>query len=62
MAENHVNLENEILNKQLFYYCREKAQKALWFAETYGITLKTLELEDSTGKPITVDLNSGRRN
>lgn len=56
------DLEIEILNKQLFHYCREKAQQALWFAKTYGINLKTLEMEDSTGKPITVDLASGKRN
>ena len=52
--------EKEILTKQLFYYCREKAQKALWFAETYGITLKTLEMEGQTGKQITVNLSSGK--
>ncbi|KAJ7377065.1 hypothetical protein OS493_031023 [Desmophyllum pertusum] len=33
---------------------REKAQKALWFAETYGLNLKSLNMEDSTGKQINV--------
>ncbi|KAJ7394804.1 hypothetical protein OS493_000638 [Desmophyllum pertusum] len=37
---------------------REKAQKALWFAETYGLNLKSLNMEDSTGKPICLNLNS----
>ena len=42
-----------------FHCCRNKAQKALWFAETYGLTLKSLHMEDNTGRPINVDLNSG---
>ncbi|KAJ7380655.1 hypothetical protein OS493_007020 [Desmophyllum pertusum] len=37
---------------------REKAQKALWFADTYGLSLKYLNMEDSSGRPIDVNLNS----
>ncbi|KAJ7391505.1 hypothetical protein OS493_018556 [Desmophyllum pertusum] len=33
---------------------REKAQTALWFAETYGLVPKSLNLEDSTGQQINV--------
>lgn len=40
---------------------REKAQKALWFAETYGLTLKTLHIEDRTGCQINVNLGQASR-
>ena len=40
-------------NNTLFY--REKATKALWFAETYGLVLKELKMED-TGNDINVTL------
>lgn len=46
--------------------CREKAEKALWFAETYGLVPKSLKMEDKTGAQINVtlagDYNSGNCN
>ena len=46
-----------------FDICRLKAEKALWFAETYGLIPKTLTMADSTGTEINVpigrDQNSG---
>ena len=33
---------------------RENAETALWFAETYGLTPKSLSLEDTTGLLINV--------
>jgi len=38
----------------LFY--REKVTKAFWFAETYGLVLKELKMEDTTGNDINVTL------
>ena len=43
-----------IKNNTLFY--REKATKALWFAETYGLVLKKLKMEDTSGNEINVTL------
>ena len=40
----------------LFYICRLKAEKALWFAETYGLSPKTLTMADSTGTEINVPI------
>ena len=46
--------------------CREKGEKALWFAETYGLVPKSLKMEDKTGAQINVtlagDYNSGNCN
>lgn len=39
-----------IKNNTLFY--REKATKALWFAETYGLVHKELKMEDTSGNDI----------
>ena len=44
-----------IKNNKLFY--REKATKALWFAETYGLVLKELKMEDTLGNFINVLIN-----
>ena len=40
------------------FLSREKAQKALWFAETYGLRLKSLAMEDPSGHPISIDFMS----
>lgn len=40
------------------FVSREKAQKALWFAETYGLSLKSLVMEDPSGCPISIDFMS----
>lgn len=43
-----------IKNNTLFH--REKATKVLWFAETYGLVLKELKMEDTSGNDINVTL------
>lgn len=30
--------------------CREKVPKALWLSENYGLALKTVSMEDQSGK------------
>ncbi|XP_066028918.1 uncharacterized protein [Pocillopora verrucosa] len=37
---------------------REKADTAMWFSETYGLTPKSLSLEDNTGQMINVNFKS----
>ena len=50
---------NEISENHFFVICyREKAETALWFAETYGLTPKSLSLEDTTGQLINVNFKS----
>ena len=49
------NNMGEISENHAFVICyREKAETALWFAETYGLTPKSLSLEDTTGPLINV--------
>lgn len=43
-----------IKNNTLFH--REKATKVLWFAETYGLVLKELKMEHTSGNDINVTL------
>ena len=52
--------ENGILNILLFPIIAGKRHRRIWFAETYGINRKSLNLEESTEKSIKVDLDSGR--
>lgn len=40
------------------FLSREKVQKALWFAETYGLNLKSLSKEDPSGYPVSIDFLS----
>ena len=60
MKRNLTLIGLKILNKKnntiSLHFCSEKAEKALWFAETYGLTLKTLNMEDTTGRQINVNL------
>lgn len=50
---------NEISENHVFVICyREKAETALWFSETYGLTPKSLSLEDNTGQMINVNFKS----
>lgn len=50
---------NEISENHVFLICYgEKAETALWFAETYGLTPKSLSLEDTTGQLINVTFQS----
>ncbi|XP_068703929.1 uncharacterized protein [Montipora foliosa] len=44
--------------QRLLKEMREKAQKAFWFSETYGLKLKSLEMEDTTGRPVNLNFNS----
>lgn len=49
------------MTKSLFVFFREQATHALWFAKTYGLTLKSLQLEDNNGSEINVHLcNKGK--
>ena len=46
---------NDISEHNVLVTCyREKAETALWFAETYGLIPKSLSLEDTTGQHINV--------
>ena len=61
MKRNETLIGLKGLNKKITYcvslhYCSEKAEKALWFAETCGLTLKTLHMEDTTGRQINVNI------
>ena len=38
------------------FLCREKAKKALWFAETYGLVPLSLKMEHATGQEVTLNL------
>lgn len=38
-------------------FCREKAECALWFAQTYGLTPQSLLLRDKTGNSFNLNLN-----
>ena len=42
----------------MLFLSREKAQRALWFAETYGLNLKSLNMEDQSGRPISIGFTS----
>lgn len=45
------------------FLCREKAKKALWFAETYGVLPISLQMEDSTGQEVNINLTEeGNKN
>ena len=40
---------------------KTKAQRALWFLESYGVTAKDLVMEDSSGQEIELDIGSGNK-
>ena len=42
----------------MLFLSREKVQRALWFAETYGLNLKSLNMEDQSGRPISIGFTS----
>ena len=41
-------------------FFREKAEKALWFAETYGLTPRSLQFDDATGDTTSLELTKGK--
>ena len=42
----------------LFY--REKAEQALWFAETYGLTPQSIQFKNTKDDAISLNLNNGK--
>ena len=38
------------------FLSREKAKKALWFTETYGLVPRSLKMEHATGQEVTLSL------
>ena len=56
---NHLsNYTNDYDCICLLFQGKKHTQKALWFAETYGLSLKSLVMEDPSGCPISIDFMS----
>lgn len=55
-----VDLHTEYLIAAQYLLWREKAKKALWFAETYGLVPHSLKMEDATGQELNMNLTDDK--
>ena len=56
LLNKKINDSINISGYSTFFY-RERATKALWFAETYGLVIKELKMEDTSGSDVNITLN-----
>jgi hypothetical protein len=45
-----------------FLLCSDRAKKALWFAESFGLSPTNIQLTSSTGQSVQVNLNDVQDN